>query len=402
MKLRPTKGLIGLAVVLLLSLAPAALDNGPVGWLPFLTVLFCVVLSLIHLMLVKDQVHCMALPEQESLVRGDEIPFRAEVENNSFLPVPNLSVQFFLSGTSGQDQHIYPMQMTLSSRERRSFSINAVFTHIGVYEAGLRQVVISDLFGVFQAEGRAEDRRRLDIQPRLLDIRQLPVSDRQAAENDRTRTVSPLSGMDYVGVRDYAYGDPIKTIQWKLSAHAGGLMTKQTESYTNSGAAIVLDFAVPDYDRETRLELADGIAETGAAAGDWCVRSGMDYFLLLPGENGGFRRCTPASFRDLRSWLPYMTLREPDSTGRLARALRRECSGGHSQNNILLCTSDLTEDTLAALLQLKHNQKNPSLFLLLPVGVDSARRRAVMARMAQLQYAGISCRIGKDAEEVTA
>ena len=402
MKLQPTRGLICFALVLALSLAPAALTNGPAGYLPGLTVLLSGLLSVGHLLLVKNRLRCRAKPERSVLIRGEEIPFSAEVENGSRLPVPGLSVEFFLSGSGGCDDHVYPLRLTLSPRERRTFSLTAAFPHIGVYEAGLRRLVVTDLFGIVRAVSETEDRCRLDIQPQLLHVDRLPVSDRQTAETERANVASPLSGMDYVGVRDYAYGDPIKTIQWKLSAHAGSLMTKQMESYTNSGVVIVMDFCVPGYDQETRLQMADGVAETGAAAGHWAARSGMDYLLLLPGEDGLPRRCTPPSFRDLRPWLPYMGLREPDGTGELARILQRECGGGHSQSNVLLCTADLTEDTLAALRTLKRSRKNPVLYLLLPETLDEARRKRLLARAVQLQYDGIPCRMGKDAGEVLA
>lgn len=400
MKLRPTKNLIWFMLTLVLSLAPAALTNGAAGYLPSLTVLFSGALSLGHLLLVKDRLRCWARPEQTVLNRGEEISFAAELENASALPVPHLSAEFFLSDGSGADSHVCPLSLTLSPKERRSLSLTAGFPHIGAYEAGLRRLVVTDLFGVFQAVSSAEDRCRLDVQPRLLHVDRLPVSDRQTVENDRANIAAPLSGMDYVGVRDYAYGDPIKTIQWKLSAHAASLMTKQMESYTNAGVVIVLDFCVPVYDRETRLEMADGVAETGAAVGQWAARSGMDYLLLLPDEDGQPQRCTPPSFCDLRPWLPYMRLREPDKTGRMARVLREECGSGHSQSNILLCTADLTEDTLSALRALKQNRKNPALYLLLPESLDEARRKRLTARAAMLQYAGIPCRTGKNAVEV--
>ena len=288
----------------------------------------------------------------------------------------------------------------MSPRERRSFSLTASFSHIGVYQAGLRRLVLTDLFGIVRAVSQTEARCELDIQPQLLLMERLPVSDRQTAENERANIAAPLSGMDYTGVRGYAYGDPIKTIQWKLSAHAGSLMTKEMESYTNAGLVIVMDFAVPDYDRETRLCLLDGVAETAAAAGDWAARGGLDYLLLLPDEEGRMMRCTPSSFRDLRPWLPYMRLRRPEKAGENARALREECGRGHGQNNILLCTADLTEDTVAALRALKYARKNPVLYLLLPENLDEAGRKRLLARASRLQYDGIPFRTGKNAQEM--
>lgn len=401
MRLRPTKGLVGFFLVLALSLAPAALTNSAAGYLPGLTVLLAALVSLGHLLLVKDRLRCQARPGRTVLIRGEEVPFVAELENPSRLPVPNLHVQFYLTDGSGADAHSYPLQLTLSPKERRTFTLNASFPHIGVYEAGLRQLVVTDLFGLFRAVSRTETRCRLEIQPRVPEASDLRLTERQTAENDRARTTAPLSGMDYVGVREYAYGDPIKTIQWKLSAHAASLMTKQLESYSSSGALIVLDFCVPDYDRETRLQMADGIAEAGAAAGNLAARQGMEYLLLLPGEDGEPRRCTPASFQDLRQWLPYMRLREPDTEGRLARVLQEVC-GASTLSNIVLCAADLTEQTAAALQSLHQNRKYPALYLLLPPQLPEDRRRVLLLRLSQLQAAGIPCAAGATAEEVLA
>jgi uncharacterized protein (DUF58 family) len=402
LKLRPTKRWFAFVPVWFLSLLPAALTNGPAGYLPGLTLLFCVLLSLGHLLLVKDRLDCAAQPERAELTRGEEICFTAQLRNKSRLPVPLLSAQFFISDESGCDAHRYPIQMSLAPGEERSFSLTASFAHVGVYQAGLRGLTVTDLFGLFRSVSAAEERRTLSIQPKLLELDSLPVSDRQTAENDRAQTASALSGMDYMGVREYAYGDPIKMIQWKLSAHAGGLMTKQMESYTNSGVAVVLDFCIPDQDSETIMDLVDAVAETGVAAGAWAAQRGMDYVLVLPGEDGLPRSCTPASFRDLGPWLPYFRPRPKDEDGRLAQALRDACGGSHAQTNVVVCAADLTEDTLSALSQLKQSRKNPVFYLLAPKGLDEVRRKQLTERLTRLQYAGIPCRMGSSVQEVTA
>jgi uncharacterized protein (DUF58 family) len=400
MKLRPTKGLIAYVLVLVLSAAPAALSNGPVGYVPCLTLLFGGILSLAHLLLVKDRLRCQAAPERALLRRGEETPFRVSVENRCPLPVPALRMEFFLRDSSGSDDHSHPLTLSLSPKEVRSFSLSASFPHVGVYEAGLRRLEVRDLFGIFRAVSREEVRCRLEVQPRLHRVETLPLSQKQTAENDRARVAAPLSGMEYTGVREYAYGDPIKTIQWKLSAHAASLMTKEMESYASAGVTIILDFCVPTGDRETRLVLADGVAETGTAAGSWAMERGLEYQLLLPGDDGQPRQCTPSSFRDLRAWLPNLRLRDPDETGRLAQVLLRQAGDGRSLNDLLLCTAALTEETVAALVTLKQNRKNPAVCLLVPEQQDEVRRKTLAVRLARLESAGIPCRTGKTAEEV--
>jgi hypothetical protein len=158
-----------------------------------------------------------------------------------------------LLGSAGLGEQVTDLRLTLSPRETRSFGFSASFPHIGNYRAGIRRIELLDALGIFRAVRDQEKSFGVEVLPRMAQIASLPVTANVQAESTHMSVQSPLNGSDYTGVREYAFGDPMKSIHWKLSAHAGGLMTKQMESYSNTGMSVILDLQIPASDASARL-----------------------------------------------------------------------------------------------------------------------------------------------------
>lgn len=399
MKVMVTPKLPAFLAVLILSLIPAVLVNRLAGYLPFFTLLLCGILSMAQLLIIRKKMEYGISSGSELLTRGDAVKFGVEVTNRSRLPVVHMRAEFYIIGTDGKDDHVFPIRMTLSPGETRQFALDADFPHIGTYEAGFRKLILFDLFDNFRAVTEEGEGRMLDIQPKVFHLDSLPLSSQSVAESTRAASVSPLSGMDYSGVREYAYGDPIKMIQWKLSAHAGDLMTKQMESYTNTGVTVMIDLAVPlEYEEDSRLSMIDGVVETAVSAGQYAVNNGLDYVVLYSDEKQSAKNCTPQSFRDLRSWLPDFHAQDPAEVD-AARFIRQAGTGRGQQSNVVYCTSRLTDEAVTALMELKRAKKNVLVYYLIPDTVYDVQRQALMAPLRKLRQAQISCYTGSGADQ---
>ena len=400
LKIKPTWGLLVYVVVLVLSAYPAVFVSGVAGYLPCFALLFCGAASFVHLLLIRKKISAQARMDQLELQRGDESPFSVELENTGPLPVPLLNVRFYIGDIHGLDEHEFPLSVTLSARERRSFQLQASFPHLGVYRAGVRRVEVRDLLGLFSARSGAGDRQEIFVNPKLASPRDLALDDRRSQESVRARVASAMSGMDYVGVRDYALGDPIKMIQWKLSAHADGLMTKLMESYTATGISIVLDFDPAGFGREEALGMLDGVVEAGMSMGRWAMQNGMEYNVVMPMEEGQFAQTIPTDFEHLQQYMQYIHLTRDEGGDGLVRVLRQQCASAHSHNNVALCTARLSREIVAALQYIKQSRKNPALYLLQPEQVDEKRRKETYTLLMLLQSSDIPYLLGKNAKEV--
>ena len=388
-------------VLMTLSLAPTQLVNTINGYLPFLALLCSALASLIHLLIIRTRVHFSANTGKTACVRGDTIDFSIRVKNSSILPVPGLKAEICLLDMDGRDCQTLPLFLTISPGHTRDFNLSADFKHIGAYRVGIRKLAVYDLFGLFRATKHDEYICRADILPRLYPLRSLPVTSALQSESSRAVNAVELSGSDYIGVREYAIGDPIKMIHWKLSAHAMGLMTKQTESYTNTGLSVVLDFHIPDYNEDTRLQMFDGIVEAGVAMGDHATQNGMDYDLRYISRSGEKRMSTPQSFHHFTEAVTHMRVFSPgEQTELLSDMLREECSTAYAQANIALCTSFLSDALILSLLHLKRSGKNAILCYLLPDDLDPNARAEALSPLKQLQYAHIPCLVVSSAEKL--
>lgn len=399
MKITVTPKLPAFLAVLILSLIPAVLVNRLAGYLPFITLLLCGILSAAQLLIIRGKLEYGISSGSDLLTRGDAVKFGVEVTNHSRLPVVHMRAEFYITGTGGKDDHTFPIMMTLSPGETRKFALDADFPHIGTYEAGFRKLVLFDLFDNFRAMTETGEGKMLDIQPQVFRLDSLPLSTQSVQENVRAASVSPLSGMDYSGVREYAYGDPIKMIQWKLSAHAGDLMTKQMESYTNTGVTIMMDLAVPEeFEPDSRLDMIDGIVETAVSVGQYAVNNGLDYLLLYSDEKQASKNCTPQSFRDLRTWLPDFHVQNPTEV-EPARFIKQAGVGRGQQSNIVYCTSRLNDQAVTALMELKRSRKNVMVYYLIPDTVYDVQRQALKAPLRKLRQAQIVCQTGSAADQ---
>lgn len=400
MKLKITWKFFVYLFVLILSAAPAVLVNTLLGYGPVVLVLLCGVLSFAWLCLLRNKLEFDVNTDVRSCVRGENSQFQVYVKNAGRLPATGINAVFFTSDPDGLDEQMTTLRLTLSPKEERSFGFSAKFPHIGSYRAGIRRMELSDIFGIFRAVSNEEKSDCIEVLPQVAQISSMPVTSSVQTESTRMSVQSLLNGSDYTGVREYAFGDPIKSIHWKLSAHAGGLMTKQMESYSNTGMSVVLNLQIPAADGLARMDEFDAVIEAGVAAGNYAAEQGMDYDLLFYRQNGDVMRSVPSSFRALHGIVEEMRLSEPNQEQDIVRMLRENCQGVYSQANIVVCSCVLTKELAEMLVKLKQGGRTPILFLILSGELGEKERQDRTAQLRRLEYANIACRVLASAKEL--
>jgi uncharacterized protein (DUF58 family) len=99
------------------------------------------------------------------------------------------------------------------------------------------------------------------VLPRLF-LNEVKLEDKLLTESKAFLNSTQNDGYDYTGVREYAFGDSMKRIHWKLSAHSSEYMTKITETCRKSDMTVVIDFAAPKLRRDMVPGIYDCLVET--------------------------------------------------------------------------------------------------------------------------------------------
>jgi uncharacterized protein (DUF58 family) len=130
----------------------------------------------------------------------------------------------------------------------------------------------------------------------------------------------------FAGVRDYARGDPLNRIHWKLSGHAGGYQTKRFEPTRSADLLLAIDLArgepfwlaADPENAEREIALAATVARRAIHAG-W--RTGLVANTRLRRRGGAIRLEIGASAVHDRELLALLSRMPAQPTGYLAPVL---------------------------------------------------------------------------------
>ena len=398
MRIQLSKGMILYVIMVVICIFPILITNTAIGYLPLIALICAGVVSFLQLFFVRRGLLIDTASSSGIRYREESSSFVLHVENGSFLPVPNFRATFFIRSLAGTDMREFPLNLTMSPKEKRDFNLEADFTHIGLYEAGLQNVMIFDLFNIVKVECPVYGETRVEVLPKTHKLDKLPISDKTYNESAQAVTASVLNGMDYTGVREYEFGDPLKRIQWKLSAHTNIMMTKLMESYTNVGMSVVMDLRVPEhFDEDLRHELLDGVIECAAAVCVFAHKSGLDCELFYNGENGKHKEY-PIHADDFLPFLQDLHLHAERRDLGPIDILRDDCVMPHSQSNVILCTSQPDEEIVSTLISLRQRGKNAIMLYMIPKNISDAERAELLAPLHLMQNANISVIAAESAE----
>ncbi|WP_240376098.1 DUF58 domain-containing protein [Bacillus piscicola] len=159
----------------------------------------------------------------------------------------------------------------------------------GVYEFSEVTLAAGDLFGFYQKEYVAAASASVVVLPEIRPLHQWPPPLHD--EEDSVVSVSKLRNdtLSVAGVREYAAGDKLTSIDWKVSARAGKLVTKEFESQEGKGMMILLENSEAESSErfERQVELAASFADFGRKEN---IRTGFALTadnepIVVPGSN---------------------------------------------------------------------------------------------------------------------
>jgi uncharacterized protein (DUF58 family) len=387
--------------VLALLSVPAVFINGVYGYLPALFAVFALLLSLGYLAALKRSLVFAEISDFSNCRRETEVGFTVELRNRSPLIFPRLEPVFYISDIFGGDDTLTSQRITLSPREKRGFDFTVRFDHIGSYSAGIKKIVIHDLLGLFSCELKNAKRYRVDVSPKIFDVSNLDIAHTVLTESEKHRAPTTIDGADYIGVREYVWGDPIKTIHWKLSARGETYLTKQFESYGIVGVSVLFDFFSPKYDAETMMSVFDAVVESGLSIGYFAEENGMEHEIVYKDFRGETKRVSRGRGEDLSDIIADMPRISHTDGARLGVGLLSEEAGSrYSHGNIVYCTANPTEEIADMLCELKLKRKRPLLIAVIPEKIADDKKDELMRPLKTLEYEGIPYYVLASAREL--
>ena len=271
------RGLL-LAVMLALLILPVLFMAHPVSYVPFIAAVLMVAASWFYLQLMRRSVSVGVESMAPSCERGEKTPLSVTLVNRAPLPCVRLQLDFFVTDLFGDFDELHSVSCSVRARETDSLDFDVRFAHLGTYSAGVSQIIVHDLLGLFSAKIGDGARRQVVVRPRRVALGQVNAT--MTVPDDSQRIFRPIAAddVDYASVREYRFGDPLKTVHWNLSARNpnGALFTRLFEVYVNPSLAVIIDPYAATGDREELMSLFDGMVEVAASLSEQARMAGID------------------------------------------------------------------------------------------------------------------------------
>ena len=392
------KILLMVALFLLLLgilILPAVYTNSIFGYLPILATVFLHLVSLVYLLIMRKSIVIQSDHRDIEVERGETVRVDLGIRNKSFLVCTKAKAEIYVKDYLGEDDSHSEVTFSIDARSEADFGFDVHMEHLGEYTAGIRNMYIYGLLGIVSLPIPFDSDFRVLVLPK--------IHEEVESFNAESITDSPNAlsfkegdGFDYTGVREYAMGDSMKKIHWKLSAHSNGYMTKLNEVGLKSDLAVILDMAADHYPTEQLLSIFDGIVETAASLLLTAEKRDIDSILLYPSREKQVSVLRPKTQSDYAELLKKMVPITPDPKAGFLDAqeiLTQEMAGSHKRANLLVCTSRVTDGLLDTLTTVRGQQRNPLLFCVMPTNVTANERKEIQARFLSLDDAGIPYRV---------
>lgn len=232
---------------------------------------------------------------------------------------------------------------------RCRISVPAMHRYRGAYVAEISRAAFYDPLRIIRISRNMSGEATMIFLPRKLDLGEL-IADAPGENSSTPLSLYKGEREDFSHVREYAAGDILQLVHWKLTAKQDELMIKQYDETTERRAMILCDYRFEGADSGSSMKLADAVIEAAVAIALSAVKAGVDVQTDFGAISGEYRSeikdmADFERFYNLTAIIPSR-LEVMEFRQLVAESLRKgDMIGGCSV--IFLITSRLTEEHIA-------------------------------------------------------
>lgn len=275
------RNLWGLFYNVLFAAAVMLFIDGETGWLLIYVIVIAALASVIPVILSRGKVSAEMDGFIGVVAVGEKTAVRLTISAQGFCFAPFVRV----CGSAGGQPFV--AKTSLALRNRAQIELYFRPKQCGLHEIEVSELRISDFFGIARFKRQIQLKARAGVLPRIVDYSGpliQPTSIPSDDERESGGSTSLFGGTAGYEHREYAAGDSLRRVNYKLSAKKRRLMVRLDEGVGMQTTNIIIAADADGSCAEQALALAKLLVETGAPvvvyhAGEHCeasVPSGID------------------------------------------------------------------------------------------------------------------------------
>lgn len=314
------------------------------------------------------------------------------------LPLPISRIDVFVRVPSDQgDVRIECFtKVPLRGRSTEELVSTVRFPHLGTYSVGVDRITVFDPSGLFWRTLSVDSSLPVEVLPRVVCLEDTDFSQRIYRESLGVQSAMTLDSMDYSGSREFVLGDPLKLINWKLSARGEAMYSKVLETYGRPSLSIVLDRSLPNLEGKDALDAFDALVEIACSLACSAQSQGMEVSVF---QHDAALNALVLAFRNERDLAPFLLSSQGGGQrGGMGELMDLACSNLHASGNVIVCASHVESETVERLSALKRQGRSPFLMLVTPQGRAAESIFGVSEALELMRASNVGYRLCSSAE----
>lgn len=290
-----------------------------------------------------------------NIVCGQSVPYYFVLKNESCFAFAGIRI-IFDSDFSYVEELPDEIEYALLPGEQYKYETSFVCKYRGEYEVGIKEIVISDFWGLFGMKFAVRERKKVIAAPKLIQLDELKsVSDISAMLQSENLQVTELD----VVTREYSIGDTLKQINWKVTAREGKLMSRKPIGEEKRGVALMFDTRRCDKDPGVYLPIENKVLEIALALALFMSKSNtpVSYFYHQNSARNDIENGMLSGLKDIEELYEQMKRVQFDAGTDMGTDLLKIHQEGHLMDKaiVFMILHEMDDDALKVTYQLAEN-----------------------------------------------
>jgi len=301
-----------------------------------------VVVSWLWTGVASRSLHLGVALDPETVVSGDRVEARLQVENRSWFPALGCRARLDLSAAGGGVAEC-AAAVLLPGRAKRGTTRSGALWR-GSYELPCGEVAAGDPLGLAERRSPQDGSTTLLVLPRLSRIEDFELLAGRVLGIGLKPGTSVKGAGEFRGIRPHQPGEPLSRVHWKSTAKTGVLMLRETEEAPRAENVVLVDGWAQAVVGERPLDTFEKSIVAAGTLADTLLERGVPLDLVLHGkdETPVTLESTPAGRHHLRELLAQASPTAPGPLGDvISRSLTRI-----SRNTCLMVVSSTWDRSL--------------------------------------------------------
>ncbi len=275
-----------LAIYLLtlsLSIAFSSFYGGPVSFSWLYAVLLLIPLSALYIFVNFTFLKIYQEVEAHRLTKGEVYNYRILIANDGPFPIHKMRLLTYDDRCT-----LFAIQnkkeVSLSVIRQKEITSGIVCKYAGSYNVGIGKVLFEDPFKIFAVALEIPYTFRAVVSPRITDIAGSALELENPYNSTLLKSNTLYEETPGIDTRPYQKGDPLKTINWKLSAKLSEFVTRIPDRMEKRTVSIIMQASnIAEKDQDTEfLKKRDYFLEFSVSAAWHFARQNVPVRLVFP------------------------------------------------------------------------------------------------------------------------